>query len=109
MPLEHGMRDTVVQGMTQEEIEKMREKIPRWFHNAKLDIYVDEFGRTDLQGNSNWYPVMMNPDLQRDADIFVGKKNEAALLYITGTKDWLVYQHPFQSRKSRQCAVVFAV
>lgn len=101
MPLELGMRDTVAQNMTQEEIEKMRENSPRWFPDAELDIYVNEFGRTGFQGGLNWYRVMTDPDLQRDVDIFVGKKIEVPLLYITGTKDWLVYQQPDSIEKMK--------
>ena len=101
MPLELGMRDTVAQNMTQEETEKMRENSPRWFPDDELDIYVNEFGRTGFQGGLNWYRVMTDPDLQRDMDIFVGKKIEVPLLYITGTKDWLVYQHPDSIEKMK--------
>ena len=101
MPLELGMRDTVAQNMTQEETEKMRENSPRWFPDTELDIYVNEFGRTGFQGGLNWYRVMTDPDLQKDVDIFVGKKIEVPLLYITGTKDWLVYQHPDSIEKMK--------
>lgn len=44
---------------------------------------------------------MTDPDLQRDVDIFVGKKIEVPLLYITGTKDWLVYQQPDSIEKMK--------
>ena len=94
VPLELGMRDTVKQDMTKEEIEKMRVESPQWFPDAELDIYVKEFGRTGFQGGLNWYRVLTNPDLQRDIDIFAGKKIKVPLLFITGTKDWLIYQHP---------------
>lgn len=94
MPLELGMRNTVAQDMTGEEFKKMREKSPQWFPDAELDVYVNEFGRTGFQGGLNWYRVMTNPELQRDVDVFTGKKIEVPLLYITGTKDWLIYQHP---------------
>lgn len=87
------MRDTVAQDMAGEETRKMHEKSPRCFPDAELDIYVNEFGRTGFQGGLNWYGVMTNPELQRDVGVFASKKMEVPLLYIVGTKDWLVYQH----------------
>ncbi|CAD6566900.1 MAG: hypothetical protein ASARMPREDX12_004869 [Alectoria sarmentosa] len=107
MPLELGMRDTVAQDMTEEETEQMREKSPRWFPDAELDIYVSEFGRTGFQGGLNWYRVITNPELQRDIDIFAGKKVEVPLLYITGTKDWLIYQHPGSIDKMKEACTDF--
>lgn len=107
MPLELGMRDTVAQDMTGEEIEKMRENCPRWFPDAEVDVYVNEFGRTGFQGGFNWYRVMTNPELQRDVDVFAGKKIEVPLLYITGTKDWLIYQRPGSIDKMRGACTDF--
>ena len=102
MPLELGMRDTVAQDMTEEESKNMREKSTRWLPDAELDIYANEFGRTGFQGALNWYRVTTNPDLQKDVDIFAGKKIEVPLLYITGTKDWLTYQQPGSIEKMRE-------
>ena len=102
MPLELGMRDTVAQDMTGVENEKMRINSSRWFPDAEFDIYVNEFGRTGFQGGLNWYRIMTNPELQRDVDIFSGKKIEVPLLYVTGTKDWLVYQQPGSIDKMRE-------
>ena len=86
MPLELGVHDTVAQDMT-EGIEKMHGKSSQWFSDAELDIYVNEFRRTGFQGGLSWCRVTMNPDLQREVDIFAGKEIEVPLLYISGTKD----------------------
>ena len=107
MPLELGMRDTVAQDMTGEENEKMRVNSSRWFPDAEFEIYVNEFGRTGFQGGLNWYRIMTNPKLQRDVDIFSSKKIEVPLLYITGTKDWLVYQQPGSIDKMREACADF--
>ena len=107
MPLELGMRDTVAQDMTGEENEKMRENSSRWFPDAEFDIYVNEFERTGFQGGLNWYRILTNPELQRDVDIFSGKKIEVPLLYITGTKDWLVYQQPGSIDKMKEACTDF--
>ena len=107
MPLELGMRDTVAQDMTGEENEKMRENSSRWFPDAEFDIYVNEFERTGFQGGLNWYRILTDPELQRDVDIFSGKKIEVPLLYITGTKDWLVYQQPGSIEKMKDACTDF--
>ena len=80
--------------LSREESEKMREKSPWLFPSAVLEIYIKKIGRTSFQGGLKWYRERTNPDLQRDIDIFAGKKIEVSLLYITGMDDWLIYQHP---------------
>ena len=79
MPLELGIHDTVAQDMTEKDIEKMHEKSSPWFSDAELDIFVDEFGRTGFQGGLSWFRVTMSPDLQREVDIFAGKKIKVPL------------------------------
>ena len=94
MSYELGMRDTVSQDMTNNEIANMKEKSLRWLPDSDLEIYVNEFGRTGFQGGLNWYRVMTDPEWQKDLDVFAGKKLEVPILCISGTKDWLIYQTP---------------
>lgn len=47
--------------------------------------------------------------MQRDIDVFAGKKIEVPLLYITRTKDWLIYQHPGPIDRRGGPALIFAV
>jgi len=87
MPKELGIRESIAQDMTEEEVANKREKSPRWFPDSDLEIYVNEFARTGFQGGLNWYRVMTDPNLQTDVDVFAGKKIEVPILLISGTKD----------------------
>ncbi|KAL8696243.1 MAG: hypothetical protein Q9224_002897 [Gallowayella concinna] len=94
MPLHLGMRDTIAQSMTSEEQTNMLQRSQRWLPDSDLQVYVDEFARTAFQGGLNWYRVSTDPALQRDLDIFAGKKIEVPCLFMVGTKDWLLHQTP---------------
>nr|AJD23151.1 epoxide hydrolase [Onygena corvina] len=67
-----------------------------WLPDSELAVYVDEFSRTGFQGGLNWYRVATSsaPSLNRDLDVFAGKKIECPCLYIGGAKDWGTYQVP---------------
>ena len=94
MPLRLGMRDTVAQDMTSEELSNMQQKAGRWLPDADLQVYVDEFARTKYQGGLNWYRASTDPKLQKGLDLFAGKKIEVPCLFMAGTKDWLLHQTP---------------
>lgn len=94
MPLRLGMRETISEAMTPTETSNMQSKCHRWLPDSDLQVYVDEFARTGFQGGLNWYRVSTDPALQRDLDIYSGKKIEVPCLYIVGTKDWLLHQTP---------------
>ncbi|KAI4144744.1 MAG: hypothetical protein L6R39_004053 [Caloplaca ligustica] len=94
MPLHLGMRDTIAEAMTPEEQSKMKRRCDRWLPDSDLQVYVDEFARTGFQGALNWCRVSSDPGLQRDLDIYAGRKLEVPCLYMVGTKDWLLHQTP---------------
>lgn len=95
MPLESGMRATVSHAMTPSESSHMQALCARWFPDAELAVYVDEFRRTGFQGGLNWYRVSTAPEhLARDVDIFAGKKLDVPCLFVAGEKDWNVCQTP---------------
>ena len=92
MPLNMGIRETVLEAMSPEEIQRANQS--SWLNDSDLDIYVNEFGRTGFQGGLNWYRVATDPEWKRDLDIFAGKAIKVPLLFIAGTKDWLPFQRP---------------
>ena len=92
MPLHLGMRETVSQAMTPEEISNMQQKSQRWLPDSDLQVYVDAFAQTGFQGGLNWYRVSTDLSLQRELNIYAGKKLEVPCLYMVGTKDWLLHQ-----------------
>ena len=94
MPLEAGMRESIAIHMHEEAEEAMREKSSKWLPDSDLDVYVKEFSRTGFQGGLNWYRVQTDPTNMRDLDVFAGMKIEVPCLFISGTKDWGMYQQP---------------
>ena len=101
------MRDTVAQDMMAEEQVHVRKKSQRWLPDSDLEVYVNEFGRTGFQGGLNWYRIMTDPKLRKDLDIFAGKKIEVALLCVSGTKDWLIYQTPGAVNNLKEACIDF--
>ncbi|KAI4189315.1 MAG: hypothetical protein L6R41_001539 [Letrouitia leprolyta] len=107
MPLHLGMRDTVSRAMTADETANMQSRCQRWLPDSDLQIYVDTFKRTGFQGGLNWYRVSTDPALQKDLDIYSGKKIEVPCLYISGVKDWLLHQIPNGVEKMKQACTRF--
>ncbi|KAL8716328.1 MAG: hypothetical protein Q9220_000233 [cf. Caloplaca sp. 1 TL-2023] len=107
MPLHLGMRDTVTQAMTSQEQQNMHSACQRWLPDSDLQVYVDEFARTGFQGGLNWYRVSTDPALQKDLDVFAGKKMEVPCLYLVGTKDWLLHQTPNPIERMREACTQF--
>lgn len=94
MPLNAGMREAVAKDMSHEDLEHVQERSSRWLPDSELEIYVNEWARTGFQGGLNWYRVQADPKWLRDADLFAGKTIEVPCLFISGAKDWGVYQEP---------------
>ncbi|KAL8954173.1 MAG: hypothetical protein Q9222_000057 [Ikaeria aurantiellina] len=107
MPLHLGMRDTVAQAMTPQEQQNMHSAHQTWLPDSDLQVYVDEFARTGFQGGLNWYRVSTDPALQRDLDVFAGKKMEVPCLFLAGTKDWLLHQTPNSIERMRKACTRF--
>ncbi|KAI4133552.1 MAG: hypothetical protein LQ347_002131 [Umbilicaria vellea] len=94
MPLNAGMRDAITKDMVNEDREQVQKSSSRWLPDPELEVYVDEWARTGFQGGLNWYRVQTDPKWLRDADLFAGKMIEVPCLFISGTKDWGIYQEP---------------
>ncbi|KAI4169518.1 MAG: hypothetical protein LQ343_005658 [Gyalolechia ehrenbergii] len=107
MPLHLGMRDTISQAMTPEETSNMESRCQRWLPDSDLQLYVDAFERTGFQGGLNWYRVSTNPALQKDLDIYAGKKIEVPCMYMVGRKDWLLHQTPNAVERMKQACTQF--
>jgi len=64
----------------------------KWLPNEELDVYVKEWNRTGFQGALNWYGVGGGPST--DLELFAGRKIDVPALFISGDKDWGMYQEP---------------
>ncbi|CAI7593301.1 unnamed protein product [Penicillium pancosmium] len=67
-----------------------------WLPDDELAVYVGEYARTGFQGGLNWYRVRTAAGgrYTRDYDLFAGKKIEIPCAFISGKKDWGIYQEP---------------
>ena len=94
MPLKAGMREAVAKDMAREDQEQVQNSSSRWLPDTELDVYVNEWARTGFQGGLNWYRIQTNPKWLEDLDMFAGKTIEVPCLFISGSKDWGIYQEP---------------
>ncbi|KAI0087397.1 alpha/beta-hydrolase [Irpex rosettiformis] len=73
-----------------------------WLPEHDLEVYVCEFRRTGFQGGLNWYRAnFTDASLIDQLRIFAGKKVEVPAAFISGVKDWGVYQIPGSVEKMR--------
>ncbi|TVY49298.1 Epoxide hydrolase A [Lachnellula cervina] len=94
MPLHSSMREAVSLDMRNENKELVQEKSSRWLPDSDLAIFVREWSRTGFQGGLNWYRVATTEGGMRDVEVFAGKKIEVPMLFVSGRKDWGMYQEP---------------
>ncbi|KAF7790495.1 hypothetical protein EIP86_001450 [Pleurotus ostreatoroseus] len=66
----------------------------QWLPDEDLDVYVQEFGRTGFQGALNRYRAALDDRLAEGLRLFSGKKIEVPFMFLSGRKDWGVYQRP---------------
>ena len=94
MPLKAGMREAVAKDMSPEDHKQVQKSSSRWLPDSELEVYVNEWARTGFQGGLNWYRVQTDPKWLKDADLFAGKKIEVPCVFLSGSKDWGIYQEP---------------
>ncbi len=105
MPLHSGMREAVAKDMAKEDRVEIEKRSSRWFPEDALRVYTMEFGRTGFQGGLNWYRVQTNPERLKELDMFAGKKIEIPCVFISGRRDWGIYQEPgVMEKMSEVCA-----
>ncbi|KAG2143039.1 alpha beta-hydrolase [Suillus clintonianus] len=72
---------------------------------AEAGVYAAEFGRTGFQGGLNYYRSALSPPPpERIAQLRVlaGRRVEVPAAFISGARDWGVYQTPGAERKMRE-------
>ncbi|KAH9933778.1 Alpha/Beta hydrolase protein [Fomitopsis serialis] len=101
MPLAATMPEAVApHAPSREEVEHNQ-----WLSNGDLAVYVAEYGRTGFQGGLNWYRGAQ-PELYEELAVFEGRKIECPAMFLSGRKDWGVFQAPgaLQRMKNDACA-----
>jgi len=62
-----------------------------WLPDAELRVYVEEYGRTGFQGGLNGYRGSPGDG---DLQLFAGRTIDVPSTFISGKRDWGVYQNP---------------
>lgn len=73
----------------------------KWLSDSELAEFVQQFERTGFQGGLNSYRVLRDPQCIEELSVFAEKKITIPSMYISGKKDWGVYQSPGAVQKMR--------
>jgi pimeloyl-ACP methyl ester carboxylesterase len=65
-----------------------------WLCERDLQVYSTQYGLTGFQGGLNWYRSRLEPQFDRELQVFAGKRIEVPSCFISGASDWGVYQTP---------------
>ena len=63
----------------------------KWLPDSELRVYSEEYGRTGFQGGLNGYRGSPG---DADLQIFAGRTIDVPSTFISGKRDWGVYQNP---------------
>jgi len=100
MPLYESMPDVVARHVRMD----ARIKWPK-AEEVAGEVYAAEFGRTGFQGGLNYYRSALSPPPpERIAQLrtLTGRRVEMPAAFISGARDWGVYQIPGAVRKMRE-------
>ncbi|KAI0718810.1 alpha/beta-hydrolase [Cerioporus squamosus] len=99
MPRGASMADVVREGAPS--AAEVQAKSVRWLPDEVLGVYVSEYGRTGFQGGLNKYRGMIGESTAEELRLFSGKKIEVPAMFLSGRKDWGVFQYPGALEKMR--------
>ena len=73
---------------------KAKKKYERWLKDEELNFYTETFFENGFQSSLNWYRCMTSQTQNNNLKIFFGKQIEIPSMFISGEKDWGMYQKP---------------
>ena len=65
-----------------------------WLTNEELAVYVSEYTRNTFQGGLQWYRCSVEGVNQKAMSLFAGCRITVPSLFLSGKKDWGIYQTP---------------
>ncbi|KAG6856936.1 hypothetical protein H0H87_011922 [Tephrocybe sp. NHM501043] len=65
-----------------------------WLMEAELSVYAAVYAKTGFQGGLNQYRCATDVKWSEDLRVFQGKQIEVPAMFLSGSKDWGVYQIP---------------
>jgi pimeloyl-ACP methyl ester carboxylesterase len=100
MDLDKGMCETVAPMMpSAQEIAACK-----WFTDAEVDVYAEEYGRTGFQGALQGYRRGADPRNNAELVTFAGRTIDVPSCFISGKSDWGVYQTAGAAERMRSTA-----
>ncbi len=100
MDLDKGMCETVAPMMpSPQEIAACK-----WFTDAEVDVYAEEYGRTGFQGALQGYRRGADPRNNAELVTFAGRTIDVPSCFIAGKSDWGVYQTAGAAERMRTTA-----
>ncbi|KAF5877706.1 putative epoxide hydrolase protein [Botrytis fragariae] len=93
MPLHSSMRD-VIQTHMQPIPPTSLSQMETWLPDSDIAVYASEYARTGFQGMLNWYRVVTSPYYSQELELFAGRTLDVPMLFVSGEKDWGMYQEP---------------
>jgi pimeloyl-ACP methyl ester carboxylesterase len=83
----------------------MPSDICRWLPDNELAVYSAEYERTGFQGGLEGYRVWADGANAAELKLFYGLTIDIPSLFISGKKDWGVYQAPgaFEAMQKTAC------
>lgn len=107
MPTYYIMDRDATMAETAAEFMPSRDEIANcaWLPDSELAFYAAEFGRTGFQGGLNWYRCRSDATLTAGLQLFAGRTIDVPSLFVSGEKDWGVYQRPgaLEAMRERAC------
>lgn len=97
MPRDASMADVARAGAPS--TQDVETKSSRWLPDESLAVYVRGFGRTGFQGGLNWYRGMLEEAATEELRLFSGVRIDVPTMFLSGKKDWGVYQQPGALKK----------
>jgi len=76
-----------------------------WLPDAALDVYTEEYQRNSFQGGLQWYRVTTTGIFAGEQELFTGRTIDVPSLFLSGSRDWGVYQTPgaFERMQKEAC------
>ena len=88
MKLEDTMVESVIKYLPR------NKKHERWLNDDELGVYTETFFKNGFQSALNWYRCMTSNVQNKNLRIFFGKQIKIPSMFISGEKDWGMFQKP---------------
>ncbi len=77
----------------------------QWLPDVELRVYSDAYRQTGFQGGLQWYRCTTSDEYAAELQLFSGRTIDVPSCFISGKKDWGIYQRPgsLENMQNRAC------